>query len=122
MLVDLTTGCTRGGGISNLVAEAQVVKKEEDAKSVPSQPPEVTCKSVNKKKLSYKLQRELDALPGEIEALEEALDELQAQTAEPSFYQGDPSEIQTVLSRLTKLNKLIEQKMERWEELDNMQA
>lgn len=112
----------QGGGISNLVAEAQVVKKEEDAKSVPSQPPEVTCKSVNKKKLSYKLQRELDALPGEIEALEEALDELQAQTAEPSFYQGDPSEIQTVLSRLTKLNKLIEQKMERWEELDNMQA
>ncbi|WP_332328176.1 hypothetical protein [Endozoicomonas sp. GU-1] len=73
-----------------------------------------------KKKLSYKLQRELDALPEEIEALEEELGQLEAQTAESSFYQGDQSEVQTVLNRLAELNELIEQKMERWEELDNM--
>ena len=108
----------QGGAISSLVAEAQVVKKEEKAKAPPSQT-EVTSKPV-KKKLSYKLQRELDALPEVIEALEEELGQLEAQTAESSFYQGDQSEVQTVLNRLTELNELIEQKMERWEELDNM--
>ncbi|WP_419536094.1 ATP-binding cassette domain-containing protein [Endozoicomonas sp.] len=108
----------QGGSISNLVAETQVVKKEEKVTTRPSQT-EAASKPV-KKKLSYKLQRELDALPGEIEALEEELGELEAQTAESSFYQGDQSEVQSVLSRLAELNELIEQKMERWEELDNM--
>ncbi|MBO9496514.1 ATP-binding cassette domain-containing protein [Thalassotalea sp. G20_0] len=107
----------QGGSISSLVAEAQVVKKTEKPKAPPGQP-EAT-KPV-KKKLSYKLQRELDALPEEIEALEEELGQLEAQTAESSFYQGDQSEVQTVLNRLSELNELIEQKMERWEELDNM--
>ncbi|WP_066014909.1 ATP-binding cassette domain-containing protein [Endozoicomonas atrinae] len=108
----------QGGSISNLVAEAQVAKKEEKVTATPSQA-EAASKPV-KKKLSYKLQRELDALPGEIEGLEEELGELEAQTAESSFYQGDQSEVQSVLSRLAELNELIEQKMERWEELDNM--
>ena len=108
----------QGGTISNLVAEAQVAKKEEKVTAAPSQA-EAASKPV-KKKLSYKLQRELDALPGEIEGLEEVLGELEAQTAESSFYQGDQSEVQSVLSRLAELNELIEQKMERWEELDNM--
>lgn len=108
----------QGGSISSLVAEAQVLKKEEKAKASPAQA-DVASKPV-KKKLSYKLQRELDALPGEIETLEEALGQLEAQTAESSFYQGDQSEVQAVLNRLTELNELIEQKMERWEELENM--
>ncbi|WP_257285102.1 ATP-binding cassette domain-containing protein [Endozoicomonas sp. SESOKO1] len=108
----------QGGSISSLVAEAQVVKKEEKAKASSGQA-DVASKPV-KKKLSYKLQRELDALPGEIETLEEALGQLEAQTAESSFYQGDQSEVQAVLNRLTELNELIEQKMERWEELENM--
>lgn len=108
----------QGGSISSLVAEAQVVKKEEKAKASPTQA-DVASKPV-KKKLSYKLQRELDALPGEIETLEEALGQLEAQTAESSFYQGEQSEVQAVLNRLTELNELIEQKMERWEELENM--
>lgn len=108
----------QGGSISSLVAEAQVLKKEEKAKASSGQA-DVASKPV-KKKLSYKLQRELDALPGEIETLEEALGQLEAQTAESSFYQGDQSEVQAVLNRLTELNELIEQKMERWEELENM--
>ncbi|WP_257262976.1 ATP-binding cassette domain-containing protein [Endozoicomonas sp. ONNA2] len=107
----------QGGSISSLVAEAPVVKKEEKAKAPPGT--EVASKPV-KKKLSYKLQRELDALPEEIEALEKELGQLEAQTAEPGFYQGDQSQVQTVLGRLTELNELIDQKMERWEELDNI--
>ncbi len=108
----------QGGAISRLVAETAVSKKEEKTKSVPA-PSEAENKPA-KKKLSYKLQRELDALPGEIEALEEELTALEAKTAESAFYQGDQGEVQAVLNRLTEINELIEEKMERWEALDNM--
>lgn len=105
----------QGGNVSQLVAEAvtqkPAAKKETKAAPVPAPA---------KKKLSYKLQRELDALPGEIETLEEELAELEAKAGEPSFYQGDSAEVQTTLNRLVQINELIEQKMERWEELDNM--
>lgn len=105
----------QGGKISQLVPEPVASKpaEQKERKPAPQQPP-------RKKKLSYKLQRELDALPGEIEVLEEELNELEAKAGEPSFYQGDASEVQTTLNRLTEINELIEQKMERWEELDNM--
>lgn len=108
----------QGGAISRLVAETAVSKKEEKTKSVPA--PSGTENKPAKKKLSYKLQRELDALPGEIEALEEELAALEAKTAESAFYQGDQGEVQAVLNRLTEINELIEEKMERWEALDNM--
>ena len=110
----------QGGSIANLVAEAQEAKKAETPKTVASTQPEKAAGQPAKKKLSYKLQRELDALPAEIEALEEELAELEAKTADSGFYQSEHSEVQAVLDRLTHLNELIEEKMERWEALENM--
>ena len=105
----------QGGKISQLVPEPVTSKPaaKKESRPAPEQAP-------RKKKLSYNLQRELDALPGDIETLEEELNKLEAKAGEPSFYQGDSAEVQTTLNRLTELNELIEQKMERWEELDNM--
>lgn len=106
----------QGGAISALVAEAPLAKKEHknEVKQTSS------ALSPAKKKLSYKLQRELDALPGEIEMLEEELAGVEADTSRPDFYQQDQATVQSVLNRLTELNTLIEEKMERWEELDSM--
>ena len=107
----------QGGSISQMVAEpvaSKPVKKEE------TPAPKVETPAPAKKKLSYKLQRELDGLPAEIETLEEELVTVEAKIAEPAFYQGDAKEVQTTLNRLTEINELIEVKMERWEELDNM--
>ena len=106
----------QGGAISSLVAEAPSAKKEPKKETKEATPVAAPAK----KKLSYKLQRELDALPGEIEALEEELAGLETKTAEPDFYQQDQDTVQSVLNRLTELNTLIEEKMERWEELDSM--
>ena len=106
----------QGGAISSLVAEAPSAKKEPKKETKEATPASAPAK----KKLSYKLQRELDGLPGEIEALEEELAELETKTAEPDFYQQDQATVQNVLNRLTELNTLIEEKMERWEELDSM--
>lgn len=106
----------QGGAISALVAEAPSAKKEPKKETKEATPVAAPAK----KKLSYKLQRELDALPGEIEALEEELAGLETKTAEPDFYQQDQATVESVLNRLTELNTQIEAKMERWEELDSM--
>ncbi|MEP9316435.1 ATP-binding cassette domain-containing protein [Pseudomonas sp. LABIM340] len=71
-----------------------------------------------KKKLSYKLQRELEAIPGQIEALETEMATLQAETAAPNFYQRPPSEAQAVLDRLGSLQGELDQLIERWAELE----
>ncbi|MDF3867593.1 ATP-binding cassette domain-containing protein [Pseudomonas denitrificans (nom. rej.)] len=71
-----------------------------------------------KKKLSYKLQRELEAIPGQIEALETEMATLQAETASPTFYQRPPSEAQAVLDRLGSLQGELDQLIERWAELE----
>ncbi|WP_257292535.1 hypothetical protein, partial [Endozoicomonas sp. ONNA1] len=58
--------------------------------------------------------------PGELEKLEEELIQLEEAIADPSFYQGDQEVVQTTLARLETVNQDIEEKMERWEELENM--
>lgn len=105
----------QGGEVNQLVAEPQTSKPQTKAEpNIQTQP------ESKKKKLSYKLQRELDALPGELEKLEEELIQLEEAIADPSFYQGDQEVVQTTLARLEAVNQDIEEKMERWEELENM--
>ena len=73
------------------------------------------------KKLSYKLQRELDQLPAQLEAAEAELERLQALTSEPDFYAGDQAEIAKTLEQLQQQEQLLETLMERWVELESMQ-
>jgi ATP-binding cassette subfamily F protein uup len=73
-------------------------------------------------KLSYKDQRELDALPGEIEAIEASIGKLQDQIADPGFYTGDQQAIQSTLRELTDTKSLLEKRIERWGELEMLQA
>ncbi|NIB41294.1 ATP-binding cassette domain-containing protein [Pseudomaricurvus alkylphenolicus] len=72
------------------------------------------------KKLSYKLQRELDALPAEIEALENRVSALEADIASPDFYQQDHEKVSEVLSQLGELQQSLEEKYARWDELEAM--
>ena len=71
-----------------------------------------------KKKLSYKLQRELDAIPGQIDALETQLAQLQGQIADPAFYQQAPAITGPALERLQRLQEELDQLLERWAELE----
>ncbi|PVZ20348.1 MULTISPECIES: ATP-binding cassette domain-containing protein [unclassified Pseudomonas] len=87
--------------------------------SAPSEPAvAAAAESVNKKKLSYKLQRELDALPGQIEAQEQKLEALQQQVSAPTFYQRPAAETTAVLAQLEQLQAELDTLVERWAELD----
>ncbi len=73
-------------------------------------------------KLSYKDQRELDQLPGEIETLEAAIAKIQMAVAEPDFYGQDQETVQATLSELSDSEACLEQRTERWSELEVLQA
>jgi ATP-binding cassette subfamily F protein uup len=72
-------------------------------------------------KLSYKDQRELDSLPAEIEKIETDIATLQATIAAPDFYAQDAELVQHELHKLSETEKLLEQRIERWSELETLQ-
>jgi len=85
------------------------------------QAPTVGNLSNNKqKKLSYKLQRELDQLPANIDKLEKEIDFLQGQIAQPEFYDQDFAETRDVLELLSAKQNELDQAMLRWTELEDM--
>ncbi|MFZ5511395.1 MAG: ATP-binding cassette domain-containing protein [Pseudomonadota bacterium] len=69
-------------------------------------------------KLSYKEQRELEALPERISALEGELAAAAARLADPALYREAPQEVRSLHERVGKLEAEIEQAMARWEELE----
>jgi len=78
-----------------------------------------TTKQNNKpRKLSYKDQKELDALPGKIEKLELEQENLQKDMAHVDFYKKDKDTIAETLSRLESTQNELESVYRRWEELE----
>lgn len=73
------------------------------------------------KKLSYKLQRELEKLPAEIEQLEEKIQVSQTALEDPKFYDQPYEQSQIVLDELSQLQQQLELATERWIELEEMQ-
>ena len=66
-------------------------------------------------------QRELEALPEQIVALESELNELHQIMADPAFYRREPAEIVKSKIQLQSLEKQIAEAYQRWEELENLQ-
>ncbi|MDB0064366.1 ATP-binding cassette domain-containing protein [Gammaproteobacteria bacterium] len=72
-----------------------------------------------KQKLSYQLQRELDALPERLEKLEQEINYLQEQIAQPEFYEQSFDVTSEVMDTLASLQKELDQVMDRWAELED---
>ncbi|MDH0654850.1 ATP-binding cassette domain-containing protein [Acinetobacter johnsonii] len=73
-----------------------------------------------KAKLSYKDQRALEQLPAEMEALEKEQTEINALLADGSLFISDADKAMTLSNRLTEIDELLLEKLERWEELENL--
>ncbi len=71
-------------------------------------------------KLSYKHQRELDQLPAEIDGLEVSIAELQKTVSAAGFYVQDNDRVQQTLRELADAEELLEQRVERWGELESL--
>ena len=113
----------QGGGFETLEQDEQETARAKPAEATASRADKaevatVAAPAAPRKKLSYKLQRELEQLPGQIEALEADQAELQRQVQDPAFYQRDPVEVTRVLTELGELEQRLNAAMERWLELE----
>ena len=73
-----------------------------------------------KRKLSYKENRELEALPQQIETLESDVAAIHESMAAADYYQRPGEEIAADQQRLQELEATLQQAYARWEELDNL--
>ena len=89
------------------------------APQTPSSAPQATPATSTRRKLSYKEQRELEALPGQIETLETEQAELEKALADGSLYASDPPRAAQLASRLMEVE---EQWMAAMERLETLQA
>ena len=69
------------------------------------------------RKLSYNERRELDALPGRIDALEGELKEIREALADGSVYRTDPARAKALSERLPLAEAELEAAVDRWAEL-----
>jgi ATP-binding cassette subfamily F protein uup len=94
---------------------------DKPAAAVPKAEPEeaaVATAPAKKSKLSYKDQRELDSLPGQIEKLELRIQELETRVSKPDFYQGDRADVEETLDELAGVQAELETVFERWAALE----
>lgn len=115
------------GGYQDAVSQgARFYSKEPQAINTvqPAKVETVTVKTEAKvkpeKKLSYKLQRELELLPATMEQLEQDVEALQAQIGAADFYTQDQDKINLQLELFTKKERELEVCFERWEELESL--
>ena len=85
-----------------------------------AEPEKVKPKANRTVKLSYKEQRELDALPDEIAALETEQAEINTQLSDPEIFK-DYEKAGALQSRAEEIEMLLLEKLERWEWLEAKQ-
>lgn len=107
---------TRQQQSAKIVASAPVTKSTPDARDKEEKP--VIPKKT--RKLSYKLQSELDGLPAQLEQLEAKIDSIQSQINQPDFFSLPVERTKEILDALQQAELNLEQAFARWEELEAM--
>jgi ATP-binding cassette subfamily F protein uup len=108
----------RQGGSPRLLGVSEPRENRASAGASAPAAPAPAAEQGGRKKLSYKLQRELEAIPPRIDALEAELSALHKEIAAPAFYQRPAMETQAVLTRLQDLQAELDKLLERWAELE----
>jgi ATP-binding cassette subfamily F protein uup len=110
------------GGFDDWVRQ-RTVEEPASAKK-PKQKPESQSqrdgKLKQKPKLTYKQQKELEAIPEMIDQMESQIAKLHDEMAEPDFYKKPPAEIATKAEKAEALQKQLDEIFERWEELEEL--
>ncbi len=94
--------------------EAKVLKQERPLSAKPERAAE------KPKKLSYKLQRELDELPVQLESHETLQAELTEKLSDPGLYRDKPAEVTRLQQQLEQVESELQALYDRWEELEAM--
>lgn len=96
-------------------------RSDKKSESNDKKSPEVQQQAKKKNKLSYKMQRELDNLPEQIEKAETAITKYEGMIAEPDFYQQGHEKTDAMLKKLDDAQAELEVFYQRWEEIEQQQ-
>jgi ATP-binding cassette subfamily F protein uup len=105
--------CEYVGGYSDWVAQRPAIAVEA---SVPKAAP--PARRTVRSKLSFKEQRELDALPAEIETLEREQFELQTRMSASDYHKSVPQQMKQDAARHDAIEAALMGKLERWSVLE----
>lgn len=103
-------------------SSAKDSEEKNETKSVGSNQNSLDTTAGNKKKLSYKLKLELQALPEKIDQLESQLAEIQQQINQPDFFKREQSDVKATLQQSADLEQQLEKTFERWNELEELNS
>jgi ATP-binding cassette subfamily F protein uup len=106
------------GGITDWLTQRERARVAPSVAAAPSAPRTV-APAAAKTKLSYKEQRELDALPARIEALEAEQKTIAQATADPQLYVHDPQRAAALHARSAQIEEELMSALERWAALDS---
>ncbi|MFO0627877.1 MAG: hypothetical protein U0325_20025 [Polyangiales bacterium] len=108
------------GGWSDYRAQRAYAEAER-ARPVEAPKPAEAPKPVEpaKKKLTLAEAKELDALPGRIDAADAEVQALEARLADPSIYVGTGAEVPGLMASLEKAKAAAEALLTRWEQLES---
>lgn len=107
------------GGYSDWLHQVQqATPKPAQASPTPSPAPLPPKPPTTRKKLTYKEQRELETLPGQIEAMETQQTELHQLMNSAEFYKAEPDQVKKTLDQVQALTEELELAYERWNELE----
>ena len=103
------------GGYADYIqqsARARIAPSQEE-KAAPVRPVETS----KPKRLSYNEQREFNALPDKIDALEKEIASSREKLADPALYRTDPAQAKSLNETITRMEAELEAAVERWAEL-----
>lgn len=111
------------GGYSDWVKHNKNLRDQDGAlkikKPVSNTLEDQVVKAPIKKKLSYKIQRELDLLPNKIEGLESQIKILETAMADANFYKKSAADTQIVIDQLANSSEELNNSLDRWAELES---
>jgi len=108
------------GGYSDWLRQRRAIAVAAKTPSPRSAPPPARGSAVAKpRKLSYKDQRELDAMPAAIQLLEAEQAELAAAIADPVLFRREPAAANAAVQRLQSVQQQLEAAFARWELLES---
>jgi len=110
----------RGGSLASITLPSVTTEQRvpEGSTTDKTSLPGVAKPDRKKTKLSYKEQRELDALPDKIASLEAQHAVLVQTISDPAFYQRTPDEVATTLNAVTESEEALDRALERLIELE----
>jgi len=111
------------GGVQDWLVQSQRARQVTAPVHAPAAAPRpvaTAAPAATRRKLSYKDQRELDALPARIDALEREQASIAAELADGSLYARDPARAAQLAARSAQIEDELMAALERWEALGGL--